>query len=225
MPLPPAKSDAESGEDSESSNKQQVRESIEEIAFRIFPNLGRTSRPDTLDLNDYSLGSEDFCKISQIPFDVLVKLRADTECSCPVYFLYRLMRKIRKSDTNWLANTPDCYQNKYHMLTSSEEPSIINTDRSLELIENVQMDRSNGHVDLKMLEEMCNFDALVKSCQESNNVFEDPNYDFSQVIDLEQILEGVLFFDHYFELNNIVFTIQNFHLWGGAWVKVRLGLV
>lgn len=68
------------------------------------------------------------------------------------------------------------------MLKNDEEPLIMDTDRSLELMENVQLDhRSNGQVDLKMLEEMCNFDALVKSCQESNNVFEDPNYDFSKV--------------------------------------------
>lgn len=92
------------------------------------------------------------------------------------------MRKIRKNDTSWLASTPDCYQNKYHMLKKDEEPLIMGTDKSLELMDNVQLDhRSNGQVDLKILEEMCNFDALVKSCQESNNVFEDPNYDFSKV--------------------------------------------
>lgn len=189
---------SESDEAGEESNKQHTRESIEEIAFRIFPNLGRTSRPDTISLKDYSLNSEDFCKVSQIPFDVLVKLRADTDCSCPVYFLYRLMRKIHKNDTNWLASTPDCYQNKYHMLKNDEEPLIMNTDRSLELMENVQMDhRSNGQVDLKMLEEMCNFDALVKSCQESNNVFEDPNYDFSKPI--EKQIDCASPFDYYIQ--------------------------
>lgn len=196
LPIP-LRSESESQDDS-NQDRQHTRESIEEIAFRIFPNLGRTSRPDTISFKDYSLDSGDFCKVSQIPFDVLVKLRADTDCSCPVYFLYRLMRKIRKNDTSWLASTPDCYQNKYHMLKKDEEPLIMGTDKSLELMDNVQLDhRSNGQVDLKILEEMCNFDALVKSCQESNNVFEDPNYDFSKPV--EKQIDCASPFDYYID--------------------------
>ena len=70
--------------------------SIELTAYKISPKLGSLSRPDTLNLHEYKLDSDDFCKIAQIPFDVLVKLREDTTCSCAVYYLYRIIRQMNR---------------------------------------------------------------------------------------------------------------------------------
>lgn len=156
------------------------QESIEEISYRIFPNLGRRSRPEHINLASYSLEASDFCKIARIPFDVQVKLRPDTECSCPVYFLYRILRKTNKNfNADWLNNSPDCYQNKFKRMIKNKTNSF-NIDRSEEFIENVELTHVNEKYNLKALEDMCHFDELVKSCKETNRIFEDPTYDFSQ---------------------------------------------
>ena len=122
-------------------------DSIEEIAYKLYPNLGRQSRPDNIDFNEYLIGQRDFCKISQIPFDVKVKLRPDTECSCAVYFVYRKTRKIKKHG-NWLHEAPLCYQQKY----------LATNNKSL-----------NELMDLNLLERACDFDDLVLNCEKLNN--------------------------------------------------------
>ncbi len=119
--------------------------SVEEIIYQIYPDLGRQSRPDNINLHDYFLEASDFCKIHSIPFDVLVKLRKNTECSCSVYFLYRFIRKKFK-DNKWLTNVPSCYEQKYLKYTSNNN-------------------KLNENNDLNLLEKMCNFDELVNNCK------------------------------------------------------------
>lgn len=121
--------------------------SIEEAIYRMFPNLGRQSRPDQISLNDYKLESEDFCRVSEIPFDVLVKLRPDTECSCSVYYLYRLVRRIR-NNSDWIQFTPECYQNKLKQLGVNSKGDGLNEQK-----------------DLKSLEDLCKFRDMVNSCR------------------------------------------------------------
>lgn len=86
-------------------------ETTEEAAMRLFPNLGRSSRPDTVDLSDYTVTAQDFCQLVDIPFDVLVRVRPDTECSCTLFYLYRVIRRVRP---DWLkTRLPACYADKW----------------------------------------------------------------------------------------------------------------
>ena len=66
-------------------------ETVEESARLLFPSLGRLSRPDTISLNEYELRVRDFCRIVDIPFDVLVRVSPKTECSCALLYLYRVV--------------------------------------------------------------------------------------------------------------------------------------
>jgi hypothetical protein len=125
--------------------------SIEEQIYKMFPKLGRNSRPDMISLNEYKLEANDFCSIAEIPFDMLVKLPADTECSCSVYFLYRSIRNIRNDTDKWLLNTPICYQNKLN-----QNPLLLKTNNKSTL---------NEQKDLKTLEGMCKFKELVNNCR------------------------------------------------------------
>lgn len=179
-----------------SENENQEEESLEEIAYKIFPNLGRTSRPDQIILNNYKLEASDFCKISNVPFDVLVQLPKETQCSCSVYFLYRIVRKIHKNDNSlkWLSNTPACYQNKYMNMIKNDTTTEFGIDQSLELIEDVKLTHPNEQYDLKHLEEMCHFNELIKSCEETNNAFQSPGFDFSKS---ESSSECASSFDYY----------------------------
>lgn len=192
-----------SGQASDDNNGNKERESIEELAYKIFPNLGRTSRPDQLSLTNYKLEANDFCRISQIPFDVLVQLPQETECSCSVYFLYRIIRKIHKNDIDnkWLSNTPVCYQNKYMSMITNASASGMAVDHSLELIEDVKLMHPNEQYDLKHLEDMCHFNELVKSCEETNNVFQNSDFDFSKD---ESSTECAGSFDYYLLDNPIL---------------------
>jgi len=124
--------------------------SLEQI-YKMFPKLGRNSRPDMISLNEYKLEANDFCSIAEIPFDMLVKLPADTECSCSVYFLYRSIRNIRNDTDKWLLNTPICYQNKLN-----QNPLLLKTNNKSTL---------NEQKDLKTLEGMCKFKELVNNCR------------------------------------------------------------
>ena len=87
------------------------KQSIEAIAWKLYPDLGRTQRPDNLNLQEYVLdeSDKDFCKIASIPYDVLVKLNPNTKCSCSVYYLYRIVRKYflldsSENNLNWLGS-------------------------------------------------------------------------------------------------------------------------
>jgi hypothetical protein len=115
--------------------------SVEETTLRLFPELGRLARPDRISLQDYKLDSDaDFCQISAVPFDVLVKLNPTTECSCAVYYLYRILRRVKApNDTEWLASLPECYRDKY--LSKEANPG------------------------LGKLEEMCKFKDLLENCR------------------------------------------------------------
>lgn len=151
-----------------------AKESIEEISYKIYPNLGRTSRPDNLSLKDYSLKAEDFCKIIDIPFDVQVKLRANTECSCSVYFLFRMLRKIHKNlNMNWLINAPECYQNKFISILNNETKQMSTVEEETKLDKVQQTTHLNELNDLTMLEDMCHFEDMVKSCRETNEMISD----------------------------------------------------
>ncbi|CAF2955772.1 unnamed protein product [Rotaria sp. Silwood2] len=65
---------------------------------------------ERIEVIDRSLSSNDFCRISNIPSHMLVKLLFNNQCSCTVYYLYRhLYRKLHR---NTLKNlTPFCYSN------------------------------------------------------------------------------------------------------------------
>ena len=124
-------------------NKKQ---SLESISWKMYPNLGRTSRPDKIILQDYLLSEKDFCKIVSIPFDVLVKLNTNTKCSCSVYYLYRVIRKYyaESDDLNWLLAAPDCYRRDY-----------------LKSIRENNLDTKN---DLDLIEEKCDFGKMIENC-------------------------------------------------------------
>lgn len=84
-------------------------ETVEEAAMRLFPNLGRLSRPDTISFNEYQVSQRDFCRLVHIPFDVLVRVPThSTQCSCTLFYLYRVVRRVRPE---WLSSAaPKCYQ-------------------------------------------------------------------------------------------------------------------
>ncbi|CAF0896471.1 unnamed protein product [Rotaria sp. Silwood1] len=65
---------------------------------------------ERIEIIDRSLSSNDFCRISNIPSHILVKLLFHNQCSCTIYYLYRhLYRKLLR---NTLENlTPFCYSN------------------------------------------------------------------------------------------------------------------
>ena len=76
----------------------------------LYPNLGKLNRPSSINLMEYVLGPEDFCKIANIPSDITVHLASKTECTCPVFYLYRTLRKYNNTKNSWLAASPKCYQ-------------------------------------------------------------------------------------------------------------------
>jgi hypothetical protein len=149
-------------------------ESFEQMIYEIYPNLGSQSRPDRIDLNDYLLESNDFCKISSIPFDVLVKLNKDTQCSCPVYFLYRVIRKLdkikNKKFKNWLSDAPKCYQNFYK--------------------KNGNSDQINSNL-ISRMESSCYFNDLIKNCNK-HTVPEEITYDFTNIKNVNNIRKNFL---------------------------------
>lgn len=123
------------------------------MAWKIFPNLGRQSRPDRLSLQEYKLDSNDFCKIVDVPFDVLVKLNPNTECSCVVYYLYRIVRLMNDDeggDLSWLNSAPECYRKKYNIWMKESEPGQAN--------------------DLNQLEASCKFNELINNCKSEPTV-------------------------------------------------------
>ncbi len=112
---------------------------IELLTWKMFPNLGRQSRPDILNLYEYKVNKNDFCKFAKIPSDVFVQIKRSTECSCAVYYLYRFYRKTQMSSTNWLNQAPECYQKAF-----------LNQD-------------------IKALEDSCKFNELLVDCNEKLN--------------------------------------------------------
>ncbi len=143
---------------------------IEEQLFKMFPNLGRQSRPDLLNLNEYKLEANDFCSISEIPFDVLVKLRPDTDCSCSVYYLYRSIRKIRNdTDNKWVLNAPECYQKK---ILANEKK--LTKDGGLNEMNN-----------LNELENMCKFKEMIANCKSIGDFKPSKQVDSSQLKECE----------------------------------------
>lgn len=146
--------------DYEEQQAPQKPQSIEEMAWRMYPELGRQSRPDIVNLKSWQIESNDFCKVSQIPFDVLVALRPSTECSCSVYYLYRVFRRVKEStDQKWLDRVPTCYKQKYlAYLKQTKSSSDFNSLNEIN--------------DLDKLEEMCKFREMIDACPrvESENV-------------------------------------------------------
>lgn len=116
-------------------------ETVEEAAMRLFPSLGRLSRPDTISLNEYELRVRDFCRIVDIPFDVLVRVSPKTECSCALLYLYRVVRRVRPDLLTASGVAPACYRERL------SSPGFLETE-----------------------ERACEFDAKVREChQRSEN--------------------------------------------------------
>jgi tRNA uridine 5-carbamoylmethylation protein Kti12 len=92
------------------------------------------------------LSSNNFCAISQIPFDVVVKLNSKTECSCTIYYLYRIVRRLDAPNgiKEWLSFTPECYRN-------------------------LILDKTNPKR-LESLESECKFNELVQNCRAKNSI-------------------------------------------------------
>jgi len=90
------------------------------------------------------LSPDNFCAVSQIPFDVVVKLNSKTECSCTIYYLYRIVRRLDAPNgiKEWLSFTPECYRN-------------------------LVLDKTNQ---LESLEKECKFNELVQNCQAKNSI-------------------------------------------------------
>jgi hypothetical protein len=141
----------------ESDGFKRRKQTIEEMAMRMYPDLGRASRPDTISLQTYRLEANDFCKVVQVPFDVMVKLSADTECSCSVYYLYRTLRLVReKNDQEWLAHVPTCYKEKYLAQLEKDEKNEETQDNSFKTLNELN--------NLSKLEEMCQFREMSENC-------------------------------------------------------------
>ncbi len=146
------------------------------MAMRMYPDLARGSRPDTINLQTYRLEANDFCKVVQVPFDVTVKLSADTECSCSVYYLYRTVRLVKeKTDQAWLAHVPTCYKEKYlAQLAKDEKNEEKNEDDSS------SFKTLNELNNLSKLEEMCQFREMSENCaklEKDASQYEDSNSD------------------------------------------------
>lgn len=110
-------------------------ETMEEASMRLFPNLGRSSRPDTISFNEYQISECDFCRLVDIPFDVLVRVPATAhanQCSCSLFYLYRVVRRARPE---WLVTLPlpACYRDLL------AEPRLVDeAERACEFAENVR---------------------------------------------------------------------------------------
>ena len=161
----------------ENNDGAKKRPSIEEMAWKLFPNLGRSARPDRINLQEYNLGSSDFCKIVDIPFDVLVNLNQNTECSCSVYYLYRVVRHMDEPNgiKDWILNAPECYRNKF-----------LNTN--------------DPESDLDKLEQLCKFNELVANCKRS------PTYQLNDdSLQMDQLLDQCEdSFDYFITDNKII---------------------
>ena len=87
-----------------------------ELLFQIMNSsdfyfrLNQSISLQRIEIVDRSLSSHDFCRISNIPSHIPIKLLYDNECSCPIYYLYRHLRhKLIPSILKDL--TPLCYLN------------------------------------------------------------------------------------------------------------------
>jgi hypothetical protein len=106
----------------------------------LFPNLGIANRPpNRISLIEYVLKEDDFCRISEIPSDLIIQLAPKTTCTCAVFYLYRAIRK--SPNYSWLSNTPKCYQD------------IFNSQEN----------------DIASIEADCNFDIVRSQCREKTN--------------------------------------------------------
>ena len=122
----------ESSSDSNSNNK---------ILESLYPNLGIANRPPhRISLVEYVLESKDFCKIHEIPSDMIIQLAPKTTCSCAIFYLYRELRKSINHSL-WLSYAPKCYQDVFH----SPQPNFVN------------------------IETECNFNNLKESCKEQSS--------------------------------------------------------
>jgi hypothetical protein len=139
-------------------------QSIEEIALRLYPELGRQQRPDVLSFQNYQLKSSDFCKIAKIPFDVFVKLDQNTECTCSVFYLYRVLRHIKAEnvDQKWLSNVPKCYKDKFLL--------SLMADQDQDSVEDLTAinDRDIKKSVLDTLEEQCKFREMIQNCNKND---------------------------------------------------------
>ena len=176
----------EQGDDDGPKEVRRSHQTIEEMAMRLYPDLGRKSRPDTINLATYRLEANDFCKVAQIPFDVLVKLNVDTECSCSVYFLYRTIRlvKVHDADQKWLNFVPACYREKYLF-------TIVNRNQRRPDGDQVSLSELN---DLNKLEIMCKFRDMLESCKKNMNL---ENPDSKQSLSILGQCSAENEFEHY----------------------------
>lgn len=171
-------------------DQNRKKQSIEEIAWRLFPELGRHSRPDRLNLQDYKLELKDFCKVAEIPFDILVKLNPKTECSCTVYYLYRIVRHMDAPNgiKEWLSSAPECYRNKF--LDASRPNQLDSLETACKFTSLVQSCK-----DAQMSQQQVQIDEMPRVCDEDSFVFYDnsnqekdikpnsvPNTDYNDVV-------------------------------------------
>ena len=142
-------------DDNQNQEKQGKKKTIEEIVWNLFPNFGRNFRPDRISLQGYKLNPSDFCKIAQLPFDILVKLNPKTQCSCTVYYLYRIVRRMDAPNgiKEWLSSAPECYRK---LFLDQTKPS-----------------------QLEYLENFCKFNELVENCQKKESLVQDEETDDS----------------------------------------------
>ncbi len=103
----------------------------------LYPNFGKSNRPNRINLLEYVIQSEDFCKVADLPSDLILQLAPKTPCTCPVYYLYRMLRGSKPANDSWLSYVPQCYQR-----------SIIDKE------------------DLDQIELNCEFERLINDCRE-----------------------------------------------------------
>ncbi|CAF1387606.1 unnamed protein product [Rotaria sordida] len=73
--------------------------------------FNQTSSLERIEIIDRSLSSNDFCRISNIPSHILVKLLFNNQCSCTIYYLYRYVYRKLLQSTTLKDLTPFCYSN------------------------------------------------------------------------------------------------------------------
>lgn len=112
-----------------------------------------------IEILDRFLSPNDFCRISNIPSHVPIKLLSDTSCSCTVYYLYRyhLDRSILKKIT------PTCYSNM-----SSNEIELEENECSFEnkISHCQQMD---GEIQINIPQGICLKDLTPTKLYNNNN--------------------------------------------------------